>query len=92
MAVSLSKGGNVNLSKETPNLNKLVVGLGWDARATDGAAFDLDSNAFWSKQMEKCAMIAIFVFTTIKLSRAALSFIPVTIPQARAMATTKPLK
>jgi len=46
MAISLSKGGNVNLSKEAPGLNKIVVGLGWDARATDGAAFDLDANAF----------------------------------------------
>ncbi|MDD1625397.1 MAG: TerD family protein, partial [Methylococcaceae bacterium] len=35
MAISLSKGGNVNLSKEAPGLNKIVVGLGWDARATD---------------------------------------------------------
>jgi tellurium resistance protein TerD len=46
MAISLSKGGNVNLSKEAPGLNKIVVGLGWDARATDGAAFDLDASAF----------------------------------------------
>lgn len=46
MAVSLSKGGNVNLSKEAPNLNKIIVGLGWAERSTDGAAFDLDANAF----------------------------------------------
>ena len=49
MAVSLSKGGNVNLSKEAPNLNKIVVGLGWAERSTDGAAFDLDANAFLLK-------------------------------------------
>ena len=46
MAVSLSKGGNVNLSKEAPGLNKIVVGLGWAERSTDGEAFDLDANAF----------------------------------------------
>lgn len=46
MAVSLSKGGNVNLSKEAPGLNKIVVSLGWAERSTDGAAFDLDANAF----------------------------------------------
>jgi tellurium resistance protein TerD len=46
MAVSLSKGGNVNLSKEAPNLNKIIVGLGWAERSTDGEAFDLDANAF----------------------------------------------
>ncbi|MDD5229613.1 MAG: TerD family protein [Methylococcales bacterium] len=49
MTVSLSKGGNVNLSKEAPNLNKIVVGLGWAERSTDGAAFDLDANAFLLK-------------------------------------------
>ena len=46
MAVSLSKGGNVSLSKEAPGLTKMVVGLGWDARATDGGDFDLDAIAF----------------------------------------------
>lgn len=49
MAVSLSKGSNVNLSKEAPGLNKIIVGLGWDARVTDGAAFDLDASCFLLK-------------------------------------------
>ncbi|MCX7089006.1 MAG: TerD family protein [Methylococcales bacterium] len=49
MPVSLSKGANVNLSKEAPGLNKIIVGLGWDPRATDGAAFDLDASAFLLK-------------------------------------------
>ncbi|VVN70605.1 TerD family protein [Pseudomonas fluorescens] len=46
MAVSLSKGGNVSLSKEAPGLTEVVVGLGWDARVTDGAKFDLDASIF----------------------------------------------
>jgi tellurium resistance protein TerD len=46
MAVSLSKGGNVSLSKETPGLKSILVGLGWDARSTDGADFDLDASCF----------------------------------------------
>lgn len=46
MAINLQKGGNVNLSKEAPGLKLMTVGLGWDARATDGAAFDLDASAF----------------------------------------------
>ena len=46
MAISLAKGGNVSLSKEDPLLDEIMVGLGWDARATDGAAFDLDASAF----------------------------------------------
>lgn len=44
--VSLSKGGNVSLSKLDPNLKKVLVGLGWDPRPTDGAEFDLDASVF----------------------------------------------
>jgi tellurium resistance protein TerD len=61
MAVSLSKGGNVNLSKEAPGLNHIVVGLGWDARATDGADFDLDASAFLTAG-GKCRSDADFIF------------------------------
>ena len=50
MAVSLSKGGNVSLSKEDPGLKKLLIGLGWDARSTDGAEFDLDASLFILKE------------------------------------------
>ena len=46
MAISLQKGGNVNLSKEDPTLKRVVIGLGWDPRATDGTTFDLDGSAF----------------------------------------------
>jgi len=46
MAISLSKGGNVSLSKEAPGLDRIMVGLGWDVRATDGKDFDLDASAF----------------------------------------------
>ncbi len=46
MGVSLSKGGNVSLSKEAPGLKTVRVGLGWDTRATDGQAFDLDASCF----------------------------------------------
>lgn len=45
MAVSLSKGGNVSLSKEAPGLTAVVVGLGWDLRTTTGEDFDLDASA-----------------------------------------------
>ena len=46
MAITLSKGGRLSLSKEAPDLKKVHVGLGWDPRATDGADFDLDASAF----------------------------------------------
>ncbi|WP_165988290.1 TerD family protein [Streptomyces sp. YIM 98790] len=45
MAVSLSKGGNVSLTKEAPGLKAVTIGLGWDVRTTTGAAFDLDASA-----------------------------------------------
>ena len=46
MSVSLSKGGNVSLSKSDPSLVRVRVGLGWDIRSTDGQDFDLDGSAF----------------------------------------------
>ncbi|NHZ83361.1 chemical-damaging agent resistance protein C [Massilia sp. CCM 8695] len=49
MAISLTKGGNVNLSKEAPGLTKMVIGLGWDARSTSGVEFDLDGSVFLLK-------------------------------------------
>ncbi|MDK1670694.1 TerD family protein [Moraxella osloensis] len=46
MAISLNKGGNLSLSKTDPSLKKLLIGLGWDERATSGAEFDLDASVF----------------------------------------------
>ena len=62
MAISLQKGGNVNLSKEAPGLSKLVVGLGWDVRNTDGNPFDLDGSAFLLKADGKVRGDADFIF------------------------------
>ncbi|MBC7858901.1 MAG: TerD family protein [Burkholderiaceae bacterium] len=62
MAISLQKGGNVNLSKEAPNLKKVLIGLGWDPRATDGAAFDLDGSVFLLKADGKVRSDADFIF------------------------------
>lgn len=45
MSISLVKGGNISLTKQAPGLQAVVVGLGWDARTTDGQQFDLDSSA-----------------------------------------------
>ena len=46
MSVSLSKGGNISLDKADPGIKKILVGLGWDERATDGQSFDLDASVF----------------------------------------------
>jgi tellurium resistance protein TerD len=45
MGVSLTKGGNVSLTKAAPGLTNVNVGLGWDVRTTTGADFDLDASA-----------------------------------------------
>ena len=62
MAISLNKGGRLSLSKEAPGLTKVLVGLGWDARATDGAAFDLDASAFLLGADGKVRSEADFIF------------------------------
>lgn len=46
MVVNLSKGGNISLAKTAPAMTHARVGLGWDARSTDGQEFDLDASAF----------------------------------------------
>ena len=62
MAVSLSKGGNVSLSKEAPGLKAIFVGLGWDTRTTDGAEFDLDASAFLLNSSGKVRNDQDFIF------------------------------
>ena len=62
MAISLQKGGNVSLSKEAPGMKKMLIGLGWDVRATDGAAFDLDGSAFLLNASGKVRSDADFIF------------------------------
>lgn len=62
MAVTLSKGGNVSLSKEAPGLAKALVGLGWDPRATSGDDFDLDASAFLLGEDGKVRSSADFIF------------------------------
>ncbi len=62
MAVSLSKGGNVSLSKEAPGLKTIRVGLGWDTRVTDGSAFDLDASVFILTEAGKVRSDSDFVF------------------------------
>jgi len=62
MAISLNKGGNISLSKTDPNLKNIIVGLGWDARPTDGADFDLDASAFMVKDDGKVRSDSDFIF------------------------------
>ena len=62
MAISLQKGGNVSLSKASPNLRKVLIGLGWDARSTSGDDFDLDASVFMVGSNGKVRSDADFIF------------------------------
>lgn len=63
MAVNLTKGQKVDLTKTNPGLSKLMVGLGWDVNKYDGGKdFDLDSAAFLLDASGKVASDADFVF------------------------------
>jgi tellurium resistance protein TerD len=62
MSVSLSKGGNVSLSKEAPGLTAVSVGLGWDVRTTSGADFDLDASALMLANTGKILSDSHFIF------------------------------
>ncbi|MDR2442115.1 MAG: TerD family protein, partial [Deltaproteobacteria bacterium] len=62
MAISLAKGQNISLDKTAPGLQAVVVGLGWDLRSTDGAAFDLDATALLLKEDGKVRDGGDFIF------------------------------
>lgn len=63
MAVSLTKGQKVDLTKGNPGLNNLLVGLGWDVNKFDGGSdFDLDAAAFLLDGNGKTTSDADFVF------------------------------
>ncbi|HWJ80529.1 MAG TPA: TerD family protein [Niallia sp.] len=63
MAISLSKGQKVDLTKGNPGLEKVVIGLGWDVNKYDGGNdFDLDSSVFLLGENGKVTSEADFVF------------------------------
>lgn len=62
MAISLKKGSNVNLSREAPSMQKMLIGLGWSARSTAGVDFDLDATAFLLTETGKVRSDADLIF------------------------------
>ena len=63
MAITLSKGQTVSLTKGNPGLKHIVVGLGWDTNKYDGGFdFDLDSAAFLLDENGKVNADTDFVF------------------------------
>lgn len=68
MAVNLTKGGNVSLTKEAPSMTSVLFGLGWDARVTDGQDFDLDASVFLVDDSGKVISDSAFIFYNNKTS------------------------
>jgi tellurium resistance protein TerD len=64
MSVSLTKGGNVSLTKQAgaAGLSAVTVGLGWDVRTTTGTEFDLDASALLVRADGKVLSDQHFVF------------------------------
>jgi tellurium resistance protein TerD len=62
MSISLSKGGNISLSKEVPGIKQIRIGLGWDDRVTTGEDFDLDASVFMINKDGKCRTDKDFIF------------------------------
>lgn len=72
MAIQLSKGQRIDLTKTNPGLTKALIGLGWDTnKYTGGADFDLDASAFLVDQNDRCINDHDFVFTTTSSIQAA---------------------
>ncbi|EXJ13529.1 TerD family protein [Imhoffiella purpurea] len=62
MAVTLIKGANISLSRTDPSLVRILIGLGWQARETEGVDFDLDASAFLLGENGKVARDEDFIF------------------------------
>ncbi|RIY33320.1 chemical-damaging agent resistance protein C [Psittacicella melopsittaci] len=62
MAISLTKGQNISLSRTDPNLKNILIGLGWDARESDGQDFDLDASVFMTGADRKVPSDSYFIF------------------------------
>lgn len=61
-SISLTKGQNISLTKESPNLKNALIGLGWDANAFDGKEFDLDASAIMLGEDGKVRTPEDFIF------------------------------
>lgn len=63
MAINLSKGQKIDLTKTNPGLSKITVGLGWDTNKYDGGKdFDLDVSVFLANAEGKVESDKNFVF------------------------------
>lgn len=85
MAIQLSKGQRVDLTKTNPGLTKAVIGLGWDTnKYSGGHDFDLDASAFLVDAHDNCVNDLDFVSTITWNTQAGASSIRETTGRARA--------
>ncbi|HWL13459.1 MAG TPA: TerD family protein, partial [Ureibacillus sp.] len=63
MAIQLSKGQRIDLTKTDPSLQRIIIGLGWDIKQFDGGQdYDLDASAFLLNAAGKCRGESDFIF------------------------------
>ena len=63
MAIQLSKGQRIDLTKDNPALKNVVIGLGWDVKSySGGEEYDLDASAFLLNEQGKCRQDLDFIF------------------------------
>ncbi|KOO52168.1 TerD family protein [Viridibacillus sp. FSL E2-0187] len=63
MAIQLSKGQRIDLTKNDPSLKNIGIGLGWDVKQFDGGQdFDLDASVFLLDASGKCRNEQDFIF------------------------------
>ena len=62
MAINLTKGNTIDLTKKNPGLNNLHIGLGWDASDSKGNDIDCDVSVFMLDDQNKIPNDESFVF------------------------------
>ena len=71
MAISLKKGGSINLTKKAPALKKVMIGMGWEI--LPGNHIDLDSSIFMLGPNGKLPADDFFIFyNNLKSPQGAL--------------------
>ena len=68
MAICLTKGANVSLSKEVPSLKKIIIGCGWDA-SSFGKNIDVDVSVILCGQNDKVLSDDSFIYFNNKVSK-----------------------
>lgn len=60
MSVKLAKGQGINLKKDAPNLNRVLIGLGWDPVGLFGRSMDIDGSVICIDENDNCQEIVYY--------------------------------